>query len=168
MMNSQKLFIVKLIMSLLPETRCFGFKRCLYRWAGVHIGEGVRICSSARILGTGSLVIGNHTWIGPYCLLVSSSSIVIGDHCNFAPRVMLVTGSHEVDLKGASIAGKGFNEDIGIGSGTWLCAGAIVLGGTVIGRKSIVAAGSVAKGEYGDLELLAGSLAKVIKKLEIA
>lgn len=167
-MKSYKLFIVKLIMPFLPETRCFGFKRRLYKWAGVKVGKNVRICSSARIIGAGSLAIGDHSWIGPQCLLISSSSVVIGDYCNLAPRVMLVTGLHEIDLKGASIAGKGLNEDIQIGSGTWLCAGAIVLGGTVIGRKTILAAGSVAKGEYGDLELLAGSLAKVIKKLENA
>ena len=166
MMDSHKLFIAKLIMHFVPETRCFGFKRRLYRWAGVKVGEDVRICSSARIIGAGNLAIGDHTWIGPQCLLISSSSVVIGDHCNLAPRVMLVTGSHEIDLNGVSIAGKGLNESIGIGSGTWLCAGAIVLGGTAIGKKSILAAGSVAKGEYGELELLAGSLAKVVKKLE--
>jgi len=79
-----------------------------------------------------------------------------------------VTGSHKIDMTGDSIAGNGFNEDIEIKAGSWLCAGAIVLGGTVIGCKSILAAGSVAKGKYDDYELLAGALAQVVKKLEIA
>ena len=153
-------------MPLLPETRCFGLKRNLYKWAGVEIGEDVRICSSARIIGEGHLAIGDHTWIGPQCLLSVSSRAIIGNYCNFAPRVVLVTGSHEIDIDGYSIAGKGFNEDIEIGSGSWLCAGAIVLGGTEIGSKSILAAGAVAKGKYGDFVMLAGSLAQVVKKFD--
>lgn len=164
-MNTHKLYWVKLLMSFLPETRCFGFKRRLYKWAGVNVGENVRICSSARFMGAGQLTIGDNTWIGPHCLLSVSSSAVIGGHCNLAPRVMLLTGTHEIDLQGESVAGRGRNEDIEIGAGSWICAGAIVLGGTVIGRKSILAAGSVAKGMHNDFEMLAGSLAQVVKKL---
>lgn len=167
-LNTSKLFIVRLIMPFIPETRGFGFKRTLYKWAGVTIGKDVRICSSTRIIGSGQLAIGDHTWIGPDCLLSVSSSVEIGSYCNLAPRVLLVTGTHEIDVAGLSIAGKGYNEDIEIGDGVWLCARTTVLGGTVIGNKSILAAGAVAKGSYGGLELLAGTLAHTVKKLDEA
>ena len=167
-LNTCRLYIVRLILPFIPETRGFGFKRMLYTWAGVTVGRDVRICSSTRIIGSGQLAIGDHTWIGPDCLLSVSSSVVIGSHCNLAPRVLLVTGTHEIDVAGQSIAGKGYNEDIEIGTGVWLCAGTTVLGGTVIGNKSILAAGSVVKGNHGELELLAGTLAQTVKKLDEA
>lgn len=76
-------------MPILPETRCFGFKRWMLRLCGAKIGKNVRICSSAKFLGAGDLEIGDNTWIGHQCLISSSSRIIIGANCDFAPRVYI-------------------------------------------------------------------------------
>ena len=60
-MNGIGLYLVGHIIRLLPDTHCFGIKRCLYRMAGVQIGRNVRICSSAVISGDGHLSIGDNT-----------------------------------------------------------------------------------------------------------
>lgn len=146
-MNTFLLYLVNLFTSLLPETRFFGFKRTLYKFCGVKMGRNVRICSSVKILGNGFLEIGDNTWIGPQSLISSSSKIKIGMNTNIAPRVVIVTGSHEYSFDGDSVAGNGFNRDVIIGDGSWICAGSILLGGVILGKSTLVAAGAVVKGE---------------------
>lgn len=155
-MNTTKLYIYHLITMFLPETKGFGIKRILLRWAGAKVGKNVRICSSATIIGSGDLEIGDNTWIGHDSMIVCSKNVKIGADCDFAPRVYVGDGSHRIDLTGKRIAGKGFSLPIVIGDGCWLCTYAVILPGVSIGERSVLAAGAVAKGDYCDNALLAG------------
>lgn len=166
-MKPSLLYIVNLVNTLLPETKLFGFKRFLFRMCGAKIGKNVRICSSVRVLGCGNLIIGDDTWIGPQSLISSSSKISIGANVNIAPRVLLVTGTHEYSFDGNSVAGKGYNLDIEIGEGCWICANSVVLGGAIIGDMGLVAAGSVVKGNVGSFQMVGGVPAKIIKDFAI-
>ena len=93
-MNSFRLFVVRKILDFIPETRAFGMKRTLYRWAGARIGDGVRINSSVKITGIGKLTIGDNTWIGSDTMIMCSSEVVIGANCDIAPRVFIGDGTH--------------------------------------------------------------------------
>lgn len=62
-MNSSKLYIVKVIFGLLPETKLFKLKSKFYKWCRVALGDNGRITSFVIILGIGSLCIGSNTWI---------------------------------------------------------------------------------------------------------
>ena len=155
----------KIFIPLLPETRCFGIKRLLWRLAGVQIGKNVRICSSARIIGDGTLVISDGTWIGPGCFISSSSAIRIGRDCNIAPNVAIITGTHEIDTEGPSIAGEGYALPIEIGNGVWICASCTIVAGAKVGDRSILAAGSVVTHDVTAGELWGGVPAKRIKTL---
>ena len=164
-MNSSKLFFVHLAVSIIPDTRLWGLKRRLYRWAGANVGKNVRICSSAKITGTSGLKLGDNVWIGHDVLIVCSAPVVIGNDVNIAPRVYIGTGTHKIEPNGQSIAGEGESFPIVIGPGSWLCAGVMLLPGTKIGNMSIIAAGSVVKGEVPSFQLWGGSLAHFIKNL---
>ncbi|MBS9523188.1 acyltransferase [Litoribacter alkaliphilus] len=152
-------------MPLIPETRLFGLKNKLYKIAGATIGRGVRICSSVQIRGIGELSIGDHTWVGHNSHIISACNIVIGKNVDIAPNVFFTTGSHQINMSGERIAGKGIQEAINIGDGSWIAAGAIILPGTSIGNKCIVAAGAVVKGSFPDNSLIGGVPAKLIKQL---
>ena len=162
-MNSLKLYIVSKITSCLPETRAFRFKRILYRWAGAHVGEGVRICSSVKILGIGELYINDNTWVGPGTVIFCSSKITIGANCDIAPCVYIGDGSHKISLEGERIAGEDTSDNIIIGDGCWLCVNSTILSGVLLGRKCVVAAGAVVTAGSDDMKLLAGIPAKIIK-----
>lgn len=155
-----------LIMPLLPETRCFGFKRWLLRQTGAKVGENVRICSSVMFVGTGSLEIGDNTWIGHRCIISTSSSIKIGSDCDIAPNVYIGNGTHQITPDRKRIADIEISEDIIIGNGCWLCAGSMVLPGVTIQEKSVVAAGAVVtKSQSENMILLAGIPARIKKHL---
>jgi acetyltransferase-like isoleucine patch superfamily enzyme len=165
-MNAKKLFIYSIIMFFIPPTRLFNFKRFLIRWCGAKVDENVRIVSSARFNLTGDLTIGKNTFIGHDVIFVGGeASILIGENCDVAPRVIFVTGSHKIDKNGERAAGDGYSLPITIGNGSWICTGAIVLGGTNLGLKSIVSSGSVVKGIFEGGYIIAGSPAKKIRKI---
>lgn len=165
-MKHTLLSIINCCINMFPETRLYKFKTFLLKLAGVRIGKNVRICSSVKIIGSGELSIGDNTWIGPQVLISASSEIVIGKNVDIAPRVTLVDGSHLIDHYGAHLAGKGTCEPIYIGDGSWICACSLLLGGTKLEAKTLVAAGAVVRGgSYEGNSMIGGVPAKFIKSI---
>lgn len=168
-MKNLRLFITNKLFATIPETRGFGFKRTLLRWCGAEIGENVRICSSARILGSGQLKIGNNTWVGHQVLMVVSDRIEIGKDVNIAPRVFIGNGTHDITPQTNSIAGPGKSYPIKIGDGCWLCAASTILPGSELGAMSIVAANALYNSSSKEKGLLwAGTPATIRKRYELA
>lgn len=167
-MNSFKLYVYGLVVRFLPETRCFNFKAKLLRWSGAQIGHNVRVCSSTRILGVGALYIGDDVWVGPESFIMSGegSSVRIGNCVDIAPCVYISTGSHDIDTKGAHVAGAGWNKTIVIGDGSWICAGAKIFPGVDIGCKSVIAAGAVVLNSVPRSVVAGGVPAKILRNLE--
>lgn len=165
MIIPSRLFVANQLISLLPTTRFFSIKASLLRWAGINVGNNVRICSNVKIYGSGDLTIGDNTWIGHETLIICSGEIRIGANVDIAPRCYLGTGTHEIDLDSTHVAGKGISLPIQIGDGVWLCTHAVILPGVTIGERSIIAAGAVVKGEVPILEMWGGLPAKKIKGL---
>lgn len=164
-MNNLLLYVFGGIAHRLPQTRAFALKRLLYRLAGVNVGQNVKIVSSVKIYGNGNLTIGDNTWIGHETMIIVSKSVCIGSDCDIAPRVYIGDGTHVVDVNAKNVAGDGRRLPVHIGDGCWLCANTTILPGTIIGDKTIIAAGSVVKGEIPSFELWGGCIAKKIKSL---
>lgn len=162
-MRSNILFLASCIIRHLPSTRCFAIKRYLYKLAGAKIGCNVRISSSVKIIGTGNLKIGDNTWIGEDVTIICTSDISIGKNCDIAPRVYIGTGTHEIDIAGDHIAGRGISKPVSIGDGCWLCVNSVVLPGVSIGPKSIVAAGAIVTRKHGEYCVIGGVPATTLK-----
>lgn len=140
----------------------------LLRLAGATIGKNVRINSSAVFSGNGELVIGDDVWIGAGDVIcpVAPACINIGSHVDFGPGAMIITGSHEIDLDGEHIGGKGMVASVTIGNGCWLGARALILPGVTLAEKTLVAAGAVVtKSVDVPCSLVAGVPAAVKKHL---
>jgi acetyltransferase-like isoleucine patch superfamily enzyme len=164
-MRSFILHLVRLVMPLLPETQAFGLKAALLGMAGIKLGRGVRVCSSARILGGGGLEVGDGTWIGHDVMICASSNVTIGANVDIGPRTYIGTGTHVIDPVGPRSAGVGEDRDVRIGDGAWIGAGSIVLPGTVIGEKAVIAAGSVVTSDVPPRVVAGGVPAKVLRDL---
>lgn len=144
-MKSFRLWIYRLLTWWLPETRCFGWKAFLLRWAGATVGKNVRINSSAVFGGNGELVVGDDVWIGARDVIcpTAPARIVIGSHVDLGPEVMMLTGSHEIDLVGEHVGGNGTAASVFVGNGCWLGARVMILPGVTLAEKTLVAAGAV-------------------------
>lgn len=160
-----RLYLIYLIWSLLPLSRCFAFKRASLRWAGATVGKGVRIWSTARIQGDCEVIIGDDVFIGSEAMICGpeGSKIIIEDKTTIASRAYIVTGFHEYSAKADRVAGKGRWADIVIKEGSCLSTMSMVLPGKTVGKMSHVAAGSVVTHDVPDYVRVAGVPARVIK-----
>lgn len=164
-MRTPLLHLARLIFVALPETRAFFLKVALLRFAGARFGSNVRVCSSASIVGSGQLSVGDDTWIGHHALLSVTSRITIGRAVDIGPRVYIGTGSHEIDSVGLHSAGRGISLDVVIEDGVWLGVNSVVLPGVTIGKKAIVAAGAVVVEDVPPRVIVGGIPARVIRGL---
>ena len=161
-----KLFLINLLLQLLPPSRCFGFKRLIMKWAGIQVGENVRVMR-IQIWGVG-LEIGDNTFIGNDTLITGASDtkVKIGSNCDISDRVNIFTGTHHIgSIEHA--AGEGYGEDIIIGDGVWIGLGATIMPGVNIGNGSVVATCSCVKDNVESGSMVAGIPAKFKKYIFI-
>jgi maltose O-acetyltransferase len=94
----------------------------------------------------------------------ADAAIVIADRCDIGPGVQFITGSHQMGSSDRR-AGVGTAEPIKVGSGTWIGAGALILGGVEIGEACVIAAGAVVTRNIPANSLAAGIPAMVKRAL---
>ena len=167
-MNTKKLYIYKLVSMFLPESRAFGIKNALLRWAGAKIGKNAQIYSSTLITGIGKLEIGDDVFIGSKCILASSGDAVlkIGNKVNIGAMSYITTGTHLIDPEGERSCGDGFNRNVIIEDGAWLTVHIFVLPGVMtqnltIGKKAMILGGSVVMSSIPERAMAQGNPAKV-------
>jgi virginiamycin A acetyltransferase len=152
---------------------------------GLEIGENVVISPDARIHasvrgtrivigdcseiydfvsirsvgGAGDIVIGEHCYLNPGCVLYSGNGIRLGNYVLLAPGVMLLPTNHAYARRDIPIRHQGFLPSKGgitIEDDVWIGANSVVLDGAHIGRGAVIAAGSVVRGEIPPFEIWGG------------
>ena len=115
--------------------------------------------------GIDGLVIGDRCVLGARSSVTALESIVIDDDVWFGQDVLVTDSGHgyqDPDLPiGVQLAP---HEPVRIGSGSWIGHGAIILGGTTLGRNVVVAAGSVVRGRFDDHAVIGGVPATVLRR----
>ena len=157
---------MNVLLSMLPPSRAFGFRRALLAVGGVEVGRNAAVCGRGWIYGRGVLRVGAESWLSPGVVFYThlDAPIVIGAQCDIGPAVEFVTGGHE--MGGASRrAGAGTAMPILVNDGCWIGARSLILGGVTIGAGSVVAAGSVVTHDVPDNVLVAGVPAAIKKSL---
>lgn len=160
--------IYNLLTNLFPS-RCHKIRKLILNASGCKISSGVAINYDIKVAGNAIEILEN-TWLSMGSCLISSYNwnerIQIGKNCDIGPYVLIQTGTHEIGDK-TRRAGVGKCLPVTVGEGTWVGARATILGGAIIGKDSIVGAGSlVLPGEYPENSLLVGVPAKVKRRLE--
>lgn len=152
----KKYFLIGII-NCLPFTRFFKFKAFCLRLSGAKVGTEVKIGGKLYLSSPNNLYIGSGVWIGDNTRIYNSGEgkIEFEGNIDIGPNCIFITGSHEL---GSSTrrAGKGINLPIKVKSGTWIGASTTVLGDSLIGTGSVIAAGSVVKGIVEENTLYAG------------
>lgn len=112
----------------------------------------------------GSISIGDHSVIGPNCVLYGAGGIVVGDYSHLGPGAMIITQSGVVDDDSRfSLTPARIHESVEIGKGVWIGAGAVLVGGTKLGDGCTVSPNSVVSGEYDAGTTLVGNPARIAR-----
>jgi len=113
-----------------------------------------------------NLVIGHRCYIGMKVLFDLPGKIIIEDEAVIGARASIFT---HADC-GTRLMGKYFSRKTGsvsIGKGTWIGANATILCGVNIGKKCVVAAGSVVTRSFNSNEIIVGVPAKKIGDIKV-
>lgn len=113
----------------------------------------------------GDLHIGHHTRIGLHNTIIGPVSI--GNHVNLAQGVVVSGLNHNfqdttkrIDEQGVSTSPITIHDDV------WVGANSVITAGVTIGRHSVVAAGSVVTKDVPEYTVVAGTPARVIRKMK--
>ena len=116
----------------------------------LKIGQRFRMRDGAKIRVRKNAVceIGKNVLVNSNNIIAVHSKVIVGDNVQFSPGVLIYDHDHDFRCDGGVNAMKYKTAPIIIGNNVWIGANSIILRGTVIGDNSVVAAGSVLKGEY--------------------
>jgi acetyltransferase-like isoleucine patch superfamily enzyme len=117
------------------------------------------------------VTVGERCGFGRYFQLIAHLHVEIGDVSWFAPGCYVTDQNHRYDLVDQPIHDQWplDSRPVSIGSGCSIGRNVTILAGAHIGRNTLVAANSVvARGEYPDFAVLAGSPAQVKRRYDPA
>lgn len=143
----------------------------------IHIGSGTLVGPHSTLsvgYGVGDpridervLIIGDRCVLGTRTTITAHERIEIGDAVFFGQNVFVTDASHGYQDPDVPIGRQwGPHQPVSIGAGTWVGHGAVILPGARIGRNVVVAAGAVVRGVVEDHAVVAGSPARVVRRLE--
>lgn len=108
--------------------------------------------------------IGDNTRLnGVY--LHSQKKIVIGKNTVIASGVNILDSNGHETLSYDRTVGRDTPQEIIIGDNVWIGLNSIILKGTTIGNNSIVAAGSIVKGNIPENVIVQGNPATIVRKI---
>ena len=146
-------------------TTCVGSPPAVYGAGEVKLGRvsfrGVAARAEIGATRGGRLTVGDRVFINQGAVVVATSAITIGDDCRIGDYVAIYDSDFHPLEEGLTTR----QAPVVIGRNVWLARGVIVLPGTTIGDHSVVAAGSVIRGEVADRTLIAGNPAAPVRQL---
>lgn len=108
------------------------------------------------------ITFGKNIFINKDVMFTDLGGITIEDNVLIGPRALLLTVNHILDPSKRRGLTTG---EIIIKKNAWIGAGATVLAGVTIGENSVVAANSTVTKDIPDNVIVAGTPARIIKKL---
>lgn len=144
-----KYFFMNKIVNKIP----FWFiRKQLYRVAGLKIGKS-HILMNVTTDGWSNIVIGDGVCINQNCHIDGRGGLTIEDNASISLGTVILTASHNSNSNNFEC----YRKNVMICERVWTGANSIVLPGTILGKGSILAAGSVAIGKkYDDFSIYSG------------
>lgn len=135
----------------------------------IQIGENSFIDSFVKIKpagGMGDLIIGTNCFINSGCVIYTGNGVKIGNDVAIAANCTFASTNHEYSDRSTPIRLQGFRPSKGgirIGNDVWIGANCVFLDGATVGDGSVIAAGSLVRGEIPPYSVCAGSPIQIIK-----
>jgi acetyltransferase-like isoleucine patch superfamily enzyme len=130
------------------------------------MGVNVYISRFVILKNIEKISFGDNVSIHEFSYLDGLGGIFIGDNVSIAHNASIISFEHTYDLLEFPIKYNPLiTKSIEIADDVWIGCGVRILGGTLIGSRTIVAAGSVVKGQLTNNSIYAGVPAKLKKSI---
>lgn len=126
----------------------------------------VGILGDFTVVNPKNVLIGNNCGVNHGVFILGHSRIEIGNNVVLSARVMLLDAGLEIDGFANIEFPKHIGSFIRIEDGVWIGAGAIILPGVTIGKKSVVGAGSIVTKDVPPFTVVAGNPARPIGRTD--
>ena len=133
--------------------------------------KGCRMRENAKIIAPENLICGEYVWIGEGAVLDASGGLEIGSHTSIGLNVMVWShASFLTNLTMNNTPNNPLNAKMKtvIGSGCTIAGPSVIYPGITIGDKTMVLSMSVVNKDFFGNGILAGSPAKMIRKIDDA
>jgi len=130
-----------------------------------------RISSSAKFIRKKNIDIGNHVWIGHYCLVDGTGDVSIGEGTQISSHTVIYSHSSQDAIrllgkdfiKVAAVKRPGYKlKPVKIGAYTFVGTSCVILPGAAIGNGCLIGAGSLVNGNIPDYAIASGNPVKII------
>ena len=151
-------WLVRTCFYFLPDIPVLMRLRGFFYGLGMYSsGYDFQVSSSVRLVCLEKMSVGNNVYIAHQCIFIGNGRILINDEVLFGPNVVAVASEHQ--LSGGSYRFSASKpREIIIGRGCWVGANVTLIGDVNIADSSIVAGGSVAKGNLDKPSSLYGGI----------
>lgn len=145
------------------------FRRLLLRSSGINIGKNVKAFTPISIspkTDTKNITFEDNAFINSGCRFSApyEAKIKIGKNCLIAPNVSFETVNHGIHYKKDEPRGAILG-DIVLKEGVWVGIRSVILQNVILGKGSVVAAGSIVNKNVENYHVVGGVPIKIIKKL---
>jgi len=122
-----------------------------------------RLAQQLTTLAGGKLEIGQGAFLNDGVSICAARSVRIGSRVKLADWVYISdTDFHPVSPESETVI-----NPVTIGANVWIGARSVVLPGTTIGDHSVIAAGSIVRGEIPARSVAAGAPARVLRTFDV-
>lgn len=130
-----------------------------------------RVSSSAKLIHKNEIDLGNHVWIGHYCLVDGTGSVSIGEGVQISSHSAIYSHSSQDAIR---LLGRNFIKikamerpgyklkPVKIGVYTFVGTSCVILPGTTIGKGCLIGAGSLVSGNIPDYAIAVGNPVEII------
>lgn len=130
-------------------------------------GRRVGVLGNFTVVNSKNVCIGKNCGINHDVFILGNNNIEIGDGVVLSARVMLLDAGLDVKKFSTQDFPPHVSGFVKIEDGVWVGAGAIVLSGVTIGRKSVIGAGSVVTKDVSPFTIVAGNPARPIGRTDV-
>ncbi|MDQ0078475.1 putative colanic acid biosynthesis acetyltransferase WcaF [Arthrobacter oryzae] len=134
--------IAELLFITNPWQISSGLRVAVLRIFGAKIGANVIFRPRTRVKFPWKLTVGDNAWIGEGVWIHNQNSVLIGANSVLSQEVFVTTGTHAHRVDMGLLT-----RPVVVCDGAWVTSRCIVLGGSIIGRSSIVTPGTVVRAQ---------------------
>lgn len=127
----------------------------IYAKGLLRIGRNANVESGCdiQVHGSGTISIGDGTYMNRYCMLSAHDRIEIGCNCMFGPGVKVFDNNHKFS-RDKGVSTELTHAPIVIGNNCWLASNVVILKGATIGNNCVIGAGCVISGNVPDSSIV--------------